>query len=83
LKPDAVIGTGGYGSALPLYIASKSEIPFFIQEQNSYPGITTRHFAENAKTIFTAFPGVDIYLKKKTVFWQATQFGETLLMGIA
>jgi UDP-N-acetylglucosamine--N-acetylmuramyl-(pentapeptide) pyrophosphoryl-undecaprenol N-acetylglucosamine transferase len=83
LKPNAVIGTGGYASALPLYTAAKKKIPFFIQEQNSYPGITTRHFAERAETVFTAFHEVDGFIKKKTVFSLATQSGKTLLMGIA
>jgi len=83
LKPDAVIGTGGYASALPLYTASKNDIPYFIQEQNSYPGITTRHFSEGAEAVFTAFEDVSKYLKKKTFFWQETQLGKTLYMGIA
>ncbi len=83
IKPDAVIATGGYASALPLHFANKMNIPYFIQEQNSYPGITTRHFAENAEMVFTAFPEVENVVKKKTVFSQATQSDGTLLMGIA
>lgn len=83
LNPSAVIGTGGYASALPLHTAVKKAIPFFIQEQNSFPGITTRHFSERAQTVFTAFPEVSDHLKKKTIFWQATLSVETLLMGIA
>lgn len=83
LNPDAVIATGGYASALPLHSAEKMNIPYFIQEQNSYPGITTRHFAENAETVFTAFPEVENHVKKKTVFSPATLSGGTLLRGIA
>ncbi len=83
LKPNAVIGTGGYASALPLHTAAKKGIPYFIQEQNSYPGITTRHFAEHAEIVFTAFPEVDGLIKKKTVSWQATLSGRTLRMGNA
>lgn len=83
LQPDAVIGTGGYASALPLYTAVKNEIPIFIQEQNSFPGLTTRHFAEKAEAVFTAFKEVDDLIKKKTVCRSATQFAGTLLTGIA
>ena len=44
--PQVVIGTGGYASALPLYVASKKQksFPIILQEQNSFPGITTRLF---------------------------------------
>ncbi len=82
LNPDAVIATGGYASALPLHSAEIMNIPYFIQEQNSYPGITTRHFAENAETVFTAFPEVENHVKKKTVISPATPSGGTLLRGI-
>ena len=51
--PQVVVGTGGYASALPLYMASKKNnpLPIILQEQNSYPGMTTRWFADKAKTI--------------------------------
>lgn len=82
-QPDAVIGTGGYASALPLYIARHKNIPYFIQEQNSYPGMTTRYFAEDAETVFTAFEEVEKHIKKKTLFRRETRFEKTLRMGIA
>lgn len=82
-QPDALIGTGGYASALPLYIARRKNIPYFIQEQNSYPGMTTRYFAENAETVFTAYEEVEKHIKKKTSFWRETRFEKTLLLGIA
>lgn len=55
LKPDVVIGTGGYASAMPLKIAVKRKIPIILQEQNSFPGITTKYFANDAKKICVAF----------------------------
>ena len=56
-NPEIIIGTGGYASALPLYIASKNSesIPIILQEQNSFPGITTRLFAKKAQKICIAF----------------------------
>lgn len=83
LQPDAVIGTGGYASALPLYIARHRKIPYFIQEQNSYPGITTKYFAEDAEMVFTAFEEVEKHIKKKTLFRRETRSEKTLPMGIA
>ena len=56
-KPDIVIGTGGYASALPLLVASKHKkgISIILQEQNSFPGITTKWFSRRAKKICVAF----------------------------
>ena len=54
-KPVAVIGTGGYASALPLIAAKHLNIPIMIQEQNSIPGITTKLMSKNAKKIFLGF----------------------------
>ncbi len=83
LKPDLIVGTGGYASAVPMYLARKQSIPYFIQEQNSFPGITTRYFSDDAEVIFTAYPEVDIYFKKKTSFCLEIQSGKELRWGIA
>jgi UDP-N-acetylglucosamine--N-acetylmuramyl-(pentapeptide) pyrophosphoryl-undecaprenol N-acetylglucosamine transferase len=48
-KPDLVVGTGGYVSFPVVLAASLMNVPTMIQEQNSYPGISTRllaHFAD-------------------------------------
>lgn len=37
LKPDVVIGTGGFASGPLLQMANSLNIPTVIQEQNSYP----------------------------------------------
>ena len=56
-NPTLVIGTGGYASALPLFMATmqKTSIPIVLQEQNSFPGITTRWFSKKANLICAAF----------------------------
>lgn len=53
--PAAVVATGGYVSAPAMRMARKKNIPLFIQEQNSLPGLATRFGARYAKTIFTAY----------------------------
>ncbi|MFQ6677241.1 MAG: glycosyltransferase [Fidelibacterota bacterium] len=83
LQPNAVIGTGGYASALPLFVARQQNIPYFIQEQNSFPGITTKYFAESAEIVFTSFNEVENFIKKKTFFQPEIQFEKILPMGIA
>lgn len=42
VRPHVVVGTGGYVSGPVLFMASLSGIPTLIQEQNSFPGATTR-----------------------------------------
>jgi len=44
-EPAAVIGTGGYASGLALAYAVAHRIPYALQEQNSYPGLTMRFFS--------------------------------------
>ncbi len=55
LLPSVVIGTGGYASALPVKLALQKDIPVVLQEQNSFPGLTTRMFAEKARRICLGF----------------------------
>ena len=67
--PELVIGTGGYASALPLFMATmqKNSIPIVLQEQNSFPGITTRWFANKANMICAAFKFYNGSLNHKVV----------------
>lgn len=58
-KPDAVVGVGGYASGPLLYAASLKGIPYLIQEQNSYAGITNKFLGKNAAKICVAFDGME------------------------
>ena len=73
-KPHVVIGTGGYSSGLPLLAAIHKGIKTVIQEQNSYPGITTRQLASRVNEICIAYHEVADHLKKKISFLQGIQF---------
>ena len=44
-RPDLVVGTGGYVSFPVVLSARLKNIPTLIQEQNSYPGVSTRLLA--------------------------------------
>ena len=68
-EPDVVIGTGGYASAIPLYMISKrnDSTTIILQEQNSFPGITTRLFAKKATKICIAFEEPNNTLGDNTV----------------
>lgn len=54
--PACVVGTGGYASGLALAYATAHRIPFVLQEQNTYPGITARFFSRYAAQVHLGFP---------------------------
>ncbi len=54
-QPHLVIGTGGYVMGPVLRTAQKMGIPTILQEQNSYPGITTRSLAGRADRVLLAY----------------------------
>ncbi|MCY1516431.1 UDP-N-acetylglucosamine transferase [compost metagenome] len=58
-KPDAVVGVGGYASGPLLYAASLKGIPYLIQEQNSYAGITNKWLGKKASKICVAFDAME------------------------
>lgn len=51
-KADVVIGTGGFVSGPVCLAGFLMKIPIFIQEQNSYPGFTSRVLGKIAKKVF-------------------------------
>jgi UDP-N-acetylglucosamine--N-acetylmuramyl-(pentapeptide) pyrophosphoryl-undecaprenol N-acetylglucosamine transferase len=63
-RPSAVVGTGGYASGIALAYAVVHRIPYALQEQNSYPGLTMRFFARWAREIYLGYPEGARYLKK-------------------
>ncbi|MFL5576006.1 MAG: UDP-N-acetylglucosamine--N-acetylmuramyl-(pentapeptide) pyrophosphoryl-undecaprenol N-acetylglucosamine transferase [Gemmatimonadaceae bacterium] len=55
-RPATVVGTGGYAAGLALGWAAARGVPLCIQEQNSYPGLTTRFFARWAREVYLGYP---------------------------
>ena len=58
-KPDAAVGVGGYASGPLLYVASIRNVPYLIQEQNSYAGITNKWLGNKAEKVCVAFDGME------------------------
>lgn len=54
-RPDVVVGTGGYVSGPVVYMAARMGVPTLIQEQNEYPGVTTRLLAKRADEVHITF----------------------------
>lgn len=65
LKPDVVVGTGGYVSGPVLREAVKLGIKTAIHEQNAYPGITTKALAPNVDRVMLAMPEAEKHLNLK------------------
>jgi UDP-N-acetylglucosamine--N-acetylmuramyl-(pentapeptide) pyrophosphoryl-undecaprenol N-acetylglucosamine transferase len=62
-KPVLAVGTGGYVAGPVLFAAHRRGIPVAIQEQNAYPGVTTRLLARFAAQIHLGFPEAEAHLK--------------------
>lgn len=58
INPTLVIATGGYVSGIPGRKAAKRNIPLYLQEQNAYPGVTTRLLVKHAHVLFYAYEDV-------------------------
>jgi len=62
-RPDLVVGTGGYVSFPIVFLAGLKGIPVMIQEQNSYPGISTRFLAHFADKVCLAYADSTKYFR--------------------
>lgn len=66
-KPDVVVGVGGYASAPVLFAASLKSVPYLIQEQNSYAGITNKWLGKKAAKVCVAFDGMEQFFPSATL----------------
>ena len=66
-KPDVAVGVGGYASGPLLYTASLMKIPYLIQEQNSYAGITNKNLGKKAQKICVAFDGMEKFFPAEKI----------------
>lgn len=55
IKPDVVIGTGGYICVSVGLAASKCKVPIILHESNAFPGVAVKILAKKAKVILTGF----------------------------
>lgn len=55
-QPNIVIGTGGYAAGPVLLRAQQLGIPTVLQEQNAFPGLTTRWLSRRARQLHLGFP---------------------------
>jgi UDP-N-acetylglucosamine--N-acetylmuramyl-(pentapeptide) pyrophosphoryl-undecaprenol N-acetylglucosamine transferase len=64
LKPAVVVGTGGYVCGPVVFVATLLGIPTLLQEQNGFPGVTTRLLASRVTQVYLTFETSKKYLKR-------------------
>ncbi len=69
VKPDKVIGFGGYGSFAVVLSAKLFSIPSMIHEQNVVPGKANRLLAKLVKKIAISFPGTRNHFNHNKTVW--------------
>lgn len=65
IKPDLVVGTGGFVSGPVLREAHKLGLKTAIHEQNAFPGVTTKMLSRKADRVMLAMPEAEKYLRLK------------------
>ncbi|MCC7430429.1 undecaprenyldiphospho-muramoylpentapeptide beta-N-acetylglucosaminyltransferase [bacterium] len=63
IKPNVVIGTGGYVCGPVLWCATLLKIPTVLVEENAFPGVTTKLVAHKVTKVCIAFSECKKYLK--------------------
>jgi UDP-N-acetylglucosamine--N-acetylmuramyl-(pentapeptide) pyrophosphoryl-undecaprenol N-acetylglucosamine transferase len=67
IKPDAVIGVGGYSSFPVLRFAQAKGIPTFIHESNSFAGKSNILLGKKATKIFVATDGMEKFFPQEKI----------------
>jgi UDP-N-acetylglucosamine--N-acetylmuramyl-(pentapeptide) pyrophosphoryl-undecaprenol N-acetylglucosamine transferase len=69
VKPDMVIGVGGYASGALVLVAHFMSIPTIILEQNSMPGLTNKILGKFVNSIcVTYYESISFFPREKTFF---------------
>lgn len=63
-KPTAVVGMGGFTSAIPLLLGRRLHLPTLIHESNAIPGRVTRMIAPWVNKTLLGFDGCANYLRR-------------------
>jgi len=68
VKPDIVIGVGGYASGSVMLVAYLMSIPTMILEQNSVPGLTNKILGKFVDTVCVTYQESMSYFAKEKTF---------------
>ena len=81
IDPILLIGTGGFVCGPVGLAAILSKTPLFIQEQNSFPGITTRALSIYAKRVYLGNAGADKFFKRDNTMFSGNPIFKDKLTG--
>lgn len=78
-EPDVAAGFGGFASGPVLRVAAKRKIPYLLQEQNSYAGITNKLLAKKAGRICVAYENMDRFFPAEKILITGNPIRSSLL----
>lgn len=81
VRPDIVIGVGGYASGATVLTAYFMSIPTMILEQNSIPGLTNRTLGRFVKTVCIAYQESIAFFPKAKTFLTGNPVRKQILKG--
>lgn len=77
-RPDVALGVGGYASGPALRVAGWMGIPYMLQEQNSYAGVTNRLLARKASKVCVAWPGMERFFASSKIVFTGNPLRKTI-----
>lgn len=78
-QPDVAVGVGGYASAAALKAAAALGVPYVLQEQNGFAGVTNQKLAKNARKICVAYPNMDRFFPADRIVMTGNPVRQKLL----
>lgn len=78
-NPDVAVGVGGYASAAALKAATSLGVPYVLQEQNGFAGVTNQKLAKNAKKICVAYSGMERFFPADKIVMTGNPVRQALL----
>ena len=80
-KPNAAVGVGGYASGPTLNQCASLGVPYLIQEQNSYAGVTNKLLAKHASKICVAYEGMERFLPSDKIILTGNPVRQNILQN--
>ncbi len=80
-KPNAAVGVGGYASGPTLNQCASLGVPYLIQEQNSYAGVTNKLLAKRASKICVAYEGMDRFFPNDKIILTGNPVRQNILQN--
>ncbi len=78
-QPDVAVGVGGYASAAALKAAHALQVPYVLQEQNGFAGVTNQKLAKDAQKICVAYPGMERFFPADRIVMTGNPVRQKLL----